>query len=204
MKVRIACLMLVVALSAACSGGGNPSPKSSDDRSTASYSPTPLNTPTQSPAVPSSTSPQTTGTADPQRDEATDRAAVEAAWKQYWEVYLSLETKYPKDQWKSVVGSVSVDPIYSQVIQQASTYSVEHIETFGYIVYRPSWPTPIAGSSTAVMRDCYDGTHAGSRYTQSGEQRSIGEARTNTKVTFAVGTDHKWRVQQIEYLKGAC
>jgi len=129
---------------------------------------------------------------------------VEKAWQHYWDVYLVLETKYPSSQWTKLVGAIAVDPIRSQILVQAAKYRVEKIEAFGYVVTRPSWPQPIAGRTTAVMADCQDGTHAGSRYVTTGKQKTVGEARTSIRATFVMGRDHVWRVKQIAYLGTPC
>jgi len=138
------------------------------------------------------------------RAETADRAAVEKTWQHYWDVYLALEAKYPSSQWTKLVGAIAVDPIRSQILVQAAKYRVEKIEAFGYVVTRPSWPQPIAGRTTAVMADCQDGTHAGSRYVTTGKHKTVGEARTSIRATFVMGRDHVWRVKQIAYLGTPC
>jgi len=160
-------------------------------------------TPTQSTTAPSPT-PTTPTTSSSVERETADRAAVEKAWQHYWDVYLALEAKYPSSQWTKLVGAIAVDPIRSQILVQAAKYRVEKIEAFGYVVIRPSWPQPIAGRTTAVMADCQDGTHAGSRYVTTGKQKTVGEARTSIRATFVMGRDHVWRVKQIAYLGTPC
>ena len=54
------------------------------------------------------------------------------------------------------------------------------------------------------MADCFDGSHAGTKVAKTGKTKTVGQPRTNTRVTFVKGPDARWRIAQIQYLKASC
>lgn len=205
MTVRRLCAALValgaLSIFAACSSS----------KPSASHSPTAsASVPTQStpPATASSTSatPSTSASAtDPGVVQQQIEQSAQAAWLAYWKVSLSLGSK-PRTQWTTLAATVAVNPIYAQLLNSVRVQlDQQGLVGYGFIVSRPSWTTPPKpGVSTATMNDCFDGSHAGSKVVTTGKKRTVGEPRTNVRVTFTRGTDEKWRVKQIQYLAASC
>jgi hypothetical protein len=54
--------------------------------------------------------------------------------------------------------------------------------------------------STAVMRDCLDGSHSGTLSLTTGKKLTVGPARDNARATFVRDGAGVWRVQLVEYL----
>jgi hypothetical protein len=132
--------------------------------------------------------------------EAADRAAVEQAWAGYWTTYDEMDTKYPPAQWRQVISRYAVDPIVSQVVKALEADRRIGVISYGYVVPHPYWQQAIIGRSIAVMGDCMDQSHVGSKYKKTGQKRTVGVARDNIRAFFVRGGDRGWRVSQIEYL----
>jgi len=136
----------------------------------------------------------------PAEREAADRAAVEVAWASFWTVHLNLEGAYPPAQWHARGAEVAVDPIKAQVLRTSAADLRDGVVGYGAVVPRPYWQQPIAGKTSAVMRDCQDASRAGSMIQKTGQKLTVGVARSNIRAHFVKGGDGKWRVRQIEYL----
>jgi hypothetical protein len=133
--------------------------------------------------------------------ENADRADVEATWRQFLDVYDAVESrKYPRNDWTAVVGSVAVDPTYSQVIRSATEFERLGLVVYGSAIARPYWTESVGGGLTAVMGDCADTSRTGSMFEGTGRKRTVGKVRDNTRVTFVRGSDGEWRVKLIESL----
>lgn len=187
--------VLAAGCSASGSGGGGGGHKTTDP-------------PSSSPA--SSSSSTSTGpspsasTTDPAVVQAQTEQTIQNAWLNFWKVSLSVAGS-PAKEWPAKVAAVAVEPSYGEVINSVRTQLAAGLKGYGYIVSRPTWPAaPATGAKTAVMADCYDGSHAGSLVVKTGKKQTVGQPRTNVRVTFALGADGKWRVKQAEYLKASC
>lgn len=130
--------------------------------------------------------------------------SAQSVWLAFWRLSVSLAST-PEAQRPVKVAAVAVDPIYSQVLNSVRGQLAAGLLPFGYIVSRPTWPTPPTTSTRrAVMADCFDGSHAGAKVATTGTTKTVGEPRTNVRVTFVKGHDSKWRIEQIQYLKASC
>lgn len=192
-------VLLVGVMLAACSGSGKPSQPSPSTRGsgTSTYTPS-SNAPSSD--LPSSSSPSSGQTT------SAIEAIIERSWANYWKVTLSLEG-VPEAARPAMVHRIAVDPIYGQLINAVRAQADDGYVGYGVVRTRPTWPaSPVvtANSKSAVMNDCFDGSHAGLRVKRTGVIHTRGTPRTNVKVTFARGRDKVWRVRQIEYLKPSC
>jgi hypothetical protein len=179
----VAAVMLGAACGGASSSGG---PSRSSDA------------PSPSSSVAASTAASASPTSSADR-EAADRLAVEQAWARYWTVHQTL-LGMPSAGWPAAVGAVAVDPTRAQVLSEAALFTKSGLSFYGQVVSHPYWSTPIGGTATAVMGDCGDYSHYGTLYVKSGNKRTVGVARNNTRVTLVKGSGGTWRVQKIEYL----
>lgn len=187
----------VLALTAACSSSSSP------HRSTSPTDPIPSSTSALSST--SSTPTSTTPTSSTPSPDAI-KAEVEGVWLNYWKVTLSLEN-VPEASRPGLVHRIAVDPIYGELINSIRAQADDGYVGYGFVRTRPTWPAapPVtATSKSAVMNDCFDGSHAGLKDKRTGAIHTRGTPRTNVKVTFALGADRVWRVHQIEYLKAPC
>lgn len=131
--------------------------------------------------------------------ETANRAAVELAWSKFLLLYPNLITRYPEAQWQAMIAEVAVDPIKAQVLTSATQNRRAAIGAYGRLIPHPYWQQPVAGKSTAVMRDCLDASRAGSIFTKTGDKRTVGVARSSIRAYFVKGGDGSWRVRQIEF-----
>jgi len=131
--------------------------------------------------------------------ESTDRAVVETVWAKFLLLYPNLITTYPQGQWPARLAEVAVDPIKAQVLTAAAQNRRADVGAYGTVIPHPYWQQPVAGKSTAVMRDCLDASRAGSIFTKTGYKRTVGVARSSIRAYFVKGGDGSWRVRQIEY-----
>ena len=193
MKVRRfgAALAALAALAsvAACSSS---KPKSND-------SPTPSPSVTSASVTSSPPTVATPSSSNPAAEETADRAAVQAAWTRFWRVNTSLMVT-PAARLENTVTSVAVGPARKQMLATVTIYKSKHLTQYGFVINHPYWQKPVAGKNTAVMGDCLDGSHFGTRSTITGQKRTVGPARDNTKASFVRGSDGLWRVQSIVYL----
>jgi hypothetical protein len=154
--------------------------------------------PRPSSSTPTSPSPNPRSSAE---QESADRAAVEQAWQTFWTVRDAVESgTVPQSQWPAVVGAVAVDPTYTRLISAATQFRKSALRAYGAVMFHPYWSQPIAGKPIAVMGDCMDTSQHGSLYVTTGDKRSVGVARDNTRATFVRGTDDRWRVKLVETL----
>ena len=158
--------------------------------------PTPsvIDVPTPTP-IPSASSPAL----DPAAQEAADRAAVEQAWAQFWAMSDSL-SKVPESQRTARAATASIEPTLSQVVSQASQLEADGLEVYGESVFHPYWEVAINGGNNAVMGDCTDTSQSGARLVSSGEIKTVGVTKNNTRATFTRGADGIWRVREIFFL----
>jgi hypothetical protein len=161
-----------------------------------SVTPTSVGRGSTSPTSQQATSPSSASSAD---REAADRLAVKQAWAKYWTVHEAL-LGTPAAEWPSAVAAVAVDPTRAQVLSEAALFQKSGLRFYGQVINRPYWTTSIGGKGVAVMGDCMDSSHHGTEYVKSGNKRTVGVARNNTRVTLVKGGDGTWRVQKIEYL----
>lgn len=186
----------VVLLVASCSSSGDdtervlsPSPSST------------IGTPSTDASVPDATPSPTTS-------EATTFSVehnIQRAWLNYWKVSLTL-TDHPRTEWAVRVREISVDPIYTELLNSIRVQQDKLGEVgYGYVVSHPYWPTPpTTASRMAVMGDCFDGSHAGTKVATTDKVKTVGKTHTNIHATLVKGVDGKWRVNQIQYLKASC
>ena len=190
----IAVALTMATLTAACSTSSDPkkNPNSSADSTSSSPSG-------------STSAPQSSSSSSPVVTPPSIEQTVQAAWVNYWKVSVDV-TDYPRAQWKSRIAAVSVDPIYTELINAVRVQYDKLGEIgYGYIESRPYWPKPpTASTKSVVMGDCFDGSHTGAKIKKTGKVKTVGEPRTNVHVTLVLGADRKWRVMQIEYLKASC
>ena len=147
------------------------------------------------------TAPSTTATKPRPPTEAATRNAVAAAWSRFYSTYLRVETPtVPASHRPALVGAVAVNPVYGQVLSEAADFSKVGVSTYGTVTHHPYWPEPVAGKSTVVMGDCMDQSHYGSKSIKTGQKRTVGVARDNTRSTLVLGADGVWRVRSIRYL----
>lgn len=186
-RAAAAVAVTAMLLLAACTGGsssGGPSTSGAPSSSSATASASTI------------TSSSPTSSSD---REAADRLAVEQAWAKYWAVHQSL-LGMPSSGWPDAVDAVAVDPTRAQVLSEAALFTKSGLRFYGQVVSHLYWQSPIGGKSTAVMGDCGDYSKYGTLYVKSGDKRTVGVARNNTRVTLVKGSDGSWRVQKIEYL----
>jgi hypothetical protein len=136
---------------------------------------------------------------DSAESEAASRQAVEAAWAKFWGVNTRLFA-IPSSQIKPEIAAVAVDPTREQMLSQISVFRSLKQGQYGYVINHPYWTRPIAGKSTAVMRDCLDGSHSGTLSLTTGKKLTVGPARDNARATFVRDGAGVWRVQLVEYL----
>lgn len=198
-RLFVAALLSAAALIAACTSSSDPKNKpnsSPDSPSVASSSPTPINP--SSPLTPSS---QTTTMST----TATVEQAVQDAWLNYWKVSLAL-AKYPRAGWPARVKAISVNPIYTELLNSIRVQQDKLGQVgYGYVISHPYWPKPpTTTTKSVVMGDCFDGSHAGTKLSTTGKVKTVGKPQTNIHATLVKGVDDKWRVNQIQYLKTSC
>lgn len=150
-------------------------------------------------AAPQAATSPSSAPSSPAVREAADRAAVETAWAKFLLLYPNLLTTHPQGQWPAKVAEVAVDPIRAQVLTAAAQNRRADVAAYGSVIPHPYWQQPVAGKSTAVMRDCLDASRAGSIFTKTGYKRTVGVARSSIRAYFVKGGDGSWRVRQIEY-----
>ena len=132
---------------------------------------------------PSTKPTETSGSLDPATQDAADRAAIEAQWAAFWSVYNGI-VRTPTDQRSSVLSTVAVDPILSEILGAADRFDSQGLDYYGSVVQHPYWVTPVSGQPFAVMRDCQDQSGYGSLYTSTGVKRSVGIDRNSIQAGF--------------------
>lgn len=194
-RVLAAVLVLGGVLLASCSSSTGSPHSSSASGASPSASSSATSAPTDDPSTP-------TATPNTQAAEAEAERAVETAWANYWRTFLSINS-HPPAAWPKLVALVAVNPIYGQVLVQASKNRVEGLTGYGAMQARPYWPSPVAGRTKVVMGDCQNSAHAGLKFVKSGKPHTVGEPRVNIHATLVKGPSG-WRVQQINYLGTPC
>lgn len=103
------------------------------------------------------------------------------------------------------MATVTVDPTYGRALNSIRGELAAGLVPFGYIITHPSWPTPpAANAKKTVMADCLDTSHSGQKDAKTGQTKTVGKTRVNTRVTFVKGHDAKWRIEQYTFLKASC
>lgn len=187
----------VALLCMACSAGSSTDGSPTSARSAPSITSPTAVSPTSTTASSSTSSSPSSGA----EREAADRAAVEQAWTAYWQMHQGLLAK-PAAGWPAAVGAVAVDPTRQQVLDEAKTFTSSGMGFYGQVVNHPYWSNAIDGKDLALMGDCMDTSQYGTLVVKTGVKRTVGISKNNTTVTFAKGSDGRWRVQKIEYLLG--
>ena len=206
-RLRLTCTgSLIMALAAGCSSSpadGQTSPPSTSVTASASVidpsSATPSSSdPGTTPSDPGPSIPVAEST-DSNAREAVDRAAAEAAWARFWNVSDNL-WRVPLADRPAAAAQVAVEPTYSQILNQASQFELDGVESYGSPIFHPYWQQDIAGADLAVMGDCTDASQTGSMISATGQKTTVGVSDNNTRVTLVRGPDGQWRVEKIFYL----
>jgi len=141
----------------------------------------------------------TAGTVDPAAREIADRAAVEKTWDDFWTVALGV-VRMPDDERKAALAAVAVDPLRTQILNEARDASAKGLDRYGAMTAHPYWQQRVDGQSTAVMGDCQDSSKSGTVETASGQNKTVGVADNNIRATFVRTDDGQWKVQDVYYL----
>ena len=107
----------------------------------------------------------------------------------------------PDDQVDSAVKAVAVDPTASLIVKKRADDRATGQAAYGVPISFISWPQPINGASTAVLRDCQDGSQAGVLDTKTGSKLGVGTVNTPIRGTLTRTSDG-WRVASSELVKG--
>lgn len=128
-------------------------------------------------------------------------AAVEAAYRRFWAVADDVDSR-PPDQWRSVLATVTADPLLSRIVDGLLAQRAAGHRQYGQVVPHPT----VVGLSigTASVLDCQDASRAGEADADSGLPATAGNPRTPVAATLVRGTDGRWRVDQARYLPGTC
>lgn len=128
-------------------------------------------------------------------------AAVEAAYRRFWAVADDVDSR-PPDQWRSVLATVTADPLLSRIVDGLLAQRAAGHRQYGQVVPHPT----VVGLSigTASVLDCQDASRAGEADADSGLPATAGNPRTPVAATLVRSTDGRWRVDQARYLPGAC
>lgn len=199
----LACVLL-----AGCSGSGvnaetlDP-PVATTSSSPAASSPAASSAPVS--AVPPSSavaspSPAASATGGLPEAETADRTAIESQWIKSWDVYMEI-ARTPKAEREALVKTIAVDPARANMLKDAAKFDSQGLETYGELGHRISWPQPVGGRAFAVIDDCQDASHSGSRKTATGDRVTVGVARDHYQGRLVKGDDGVWRVEQVFYLK---
>ncbi|MGS0688858.1 hypothetical protein ACVBEQ_27535 [Nakamurella sp. GG22] len=194
-----ACVLL-----AGCSGSGvnaetldPPATTTSAPLAASSSAPVSAVPPGSAVASPSNVASASGGVADV---EAADRAAIESQWIESWDVYMEI-ARTPKAEREALVTTIAVDPARANMLKDAAKFDSQGLETYGELGHRISWPQPVGGRTFAVIDDCQDRSHSGSRKTATGDKVTVGVARDHYQGRLVKGEDGVWRVEQVFYLK---
>ncbi len=135
--------------------------------------------------------------------EETDHRAVDAAYRQFWVLEASFDSRYPAARWRAVLSAVATDPVLTRLLHAAAVQKRQRIAIYGQAVARPTIPV-IAGRSTVRVADCQDASHTGQADARTGRPRSVGLARTPVVAVMVRGADGRWRVSDVRYVGGRC
>lgn len=199
---------VIMAVTAGCSSSsadGPTSPPSPSitasasviDPSSVSPSSSDLESPTPSVADPSTPAASST---DPAAQEAADRAAIEAQWSAFWKVYAEI-VRTPSQDRAAALGSVSVDPLKSRVLKDASDFEAQGLDNYGSVVLDLYSIEFSADGASAVIHDCQDQSEFGSLYVATGKKRTVGIAHNHAQAGLIRGPDGVWRVQTLQYVE---
>jgi len=168
------------------------------DRSATAQPTETIGTCTECTAAPTPTT--TSTTLDGAAKEKTDRAAAAAVWRKFINLVFTVDTM-PDDQVDSAVKAVAVDPTASLIVKKRADDRATGQAAYGVPISFIAWPQPINGASTAVLRDCQDGSQAGVLDTKTGSKLGVGTVNTPIRGTLTRTSDG-WRVASSELVKG--
>jgi hypothetical protein len=207
-SLRTACVVGVVMLAASgCtsnSADGQASPPSTSVTASASVIDPSSALPSSSdsnptPSVAEPSTPIATSS-DPAAPQAADRAAIEAQWAAFWRVYAEI-VRTPGQDRAAALDSVSVDPLKSRVLKDASDFEAQGLDNYGSVVLDPYSIEFSADGASAVIQDCQDQTGFGSLYVATGKKRTVGIAGNHAQAGLVRGPDGVWRVQTLQYVE---
>lgn len=135
--------------------------------------------------------------------EITERKAIEKAWFDFWDVYLTINN-VPAATRSKALSSVAIDPIKTQIITSASLYDKEKKNTYGKVEHRLYWGPPVDGQKLAIIGDCMDTSHYGTKDARTGRIMTEGYIRDNTREVFSQVTSGEWRLQELQLLDQSC
>ncbi len=135
--------------------------------------------------------------------EEADRRAVEAAYRQFWVLEASFDSRYPAARWRAVLSAVAADPVLTRLLDGAAAQQRQGIRIYGQAVPRPAIPA-IGGRAAVRVADCQDDSRTGQADARTGRPRSVGVARTPVVAVVVRGQDGRWRVSDVHYVGGRC
>ncbi len=206
--LRTACVTgAIMALAAGCTTSTadgpstSPSPSVTASASVVDPSSTPPSSSDPSSPTPSVAEPSAPTTAtDPAAQEAADRAAIEAQWAAFWKVYAEI-VRTPDLDRAAALDLVSVDPLKSRVLKDASDFEAQGIDNYGSVVLDPYNIEFSPDRSSAVIQDCQDQSGFGSLYVATGKKRTVGISGNHAQAGLVRGSDGVWRVQTLQYVE---
>lgn len=143
----------------------------------------------------------TSTTLDAAAKEKADRAAAEIVWRQFLTVVQTVEA-LPAVDTDAATSAVAVDPVLSRIRSVNAQFRSEHKAGYGRAVSYITWPEPIDGKDTAILKDCTDGSQAGVLDTVTGNKLTVGTVNTPFQGTLQ-RTAQGWRVASSDLLQGA-
>lgn len=151
--------------------------------------------------TPNPTATATSTTLDAAAKEKVDRAAAETVWRQFLTVVQTVEA-LPAADTDAATSAVAVDPVLSRIRSVNAQFRSEHKAGYGRAVSYITWPEPIDGKDTAILKDCTDGSQAGVLDTVTGNKLTVGTVNTPFQGTLR-RTAQGWRVASSDLLQGA-
>lgn len=147
-------------------------------------------------------SPATTPTlAPPPHASDPTTTDVDNAYTQFWSITWTVDT-LPPEQWRPRLQQVSSDPVLTQLVNGAGLHHDQNISLYGNVI--PHISNVEVSGDQATVTDCQDDSHAGQADAATGDQKTVGVARTPIRGTVQLGQDNQWRVTRIDYLGGTC
>lgn len=150
--------------------------------------------------TPAPTASPTSTMLDAAAKEKQDRQDAEAVWRKFDGLIRTLES-LPADQVNAAVAAVAVEPTHSRMLKENADFRAEGKASYGQTISYISWPQPINGQDTAVLKDCQDGSQAGVLDTKTGNKLTVGTVNTPIRGTLT-RTPAGWRVAAAELLGG--
>ncbi|MCI0686528.1 MAG: hypothetical protein L0Y54_04710 [Sporichthyaceae bacterium] len=120
-----------------------------------------------------------------------------------YERFLDVSyTNWSPAERRSQIEQVAVDPALAAYLKNLARMDRAGEILFGKLITRSPRVTMNGNSATVV--DCQDTSESGRKLRSTDKVLSVGVSRVEATVTLKLGSDHVWRVSEVEYGTTSC